>query len=61
MQIRVHLREDGKIDITYMPSRPGEQRTMRVHGVSLDYVKEAIETGVNRMRADTKFVVYHEE
>lgn len=54
MQVRVTIRKDGRVDITYRPTRPGEARTVRQVGVPQGDAREAIEAGVTIMRAQTK-------
>lgn len=57
VQIRVNLRPDGKVDITFKPTRPGEQRTLVVTEVPIEEVKGAAEVGVGHMRHRTKFAL----
>lgn len=56
MQIRVRIRKDGTVDVTFRPTRPGEDRLKRYAGVKAEDVKATLAAGVTRMRAQTRMV-----
>ncbi len=55
MQIRVNLKPEGKLDLTFKPTRPHEQRTLTVKDVRPEEVQGAMEVGIGHMRVNTKF------